>query len=175
MASPETTFHSTPVVCAALSIPSGTLNSWAARGWLDGLGTPSEGRGRRRAYSTVGFLTLALIKAASDFRVAPGLEFYGFAPRVVRDWFEYPQSMKQLVIRFYKEPDLETSIRYNDDLHKEPPKPGWAMSIAFDLRAIFEPALNALADAERQVQQQQAAPTVIEPINPLLTAIKRTK
>jgi hypothetical protein len=173
--SPETTFHSAPVVSAALDIPTGTLNAWAAKGWLDALSTPSAGQGRKRSYSTIDFLVVSLVKAASDFRMNPGLEFHNFAPEAVRSWYAHPDVVKQVIVRFYTMPERLTSISYNDEAMRKPPRPGWTISIAFDLRSIFEPALEALAKQEERKHRQQTGTTIVEPASPLLTAIKCTK
>jgi hypothetical protein len=173
MTSPDTAFHLSPAVCTALDLSPGTLNNWAARGLLASFSTPSEGRGRKRSYSTTEFLALALIRTASEFGVTASPEFYSFAPEAARAWFEHPEAVKQVVFRHYM-PGHRTVIAYNDEVMKEPPEPGAVLSFTFELREIFASALSALAKVEAERELKQASTVVAEPGNPVLTAIRQS-
>jgi hypothetical protein len=131
-----------------LGIPPGTINSWASRGLLGGF-EPSEGRGKARAYSTVEYLALALFRAVSDAGVTLPRQFYIFAPAAIRDWYDHAADIETIQYRFY--PDDDPAIGYDDHLMAEPPRPGWVWRFSIALRPIFEPALEALEEARREL------------------------
>ena len=65
---PEPTFTAREV-CGAIGIPRGTLNHWAANGYLTGLGLEGVSAGGTRRYTAVAVLALALLRHLVDLGI----------------------------------------------------------------------------------------------------------
>lgn len=170
MANPEEQAFPPRIVSQALGIPAGTLSTWANRGWMANFDAEfAEGRGRRRMFSLSDVLALALIKFASDHGSTQS-EIIGYAPEAARSYLEHPSHITHLFVRWYRTPSL-CSIRYNDDIMKEPAPPNPEYLVSFDLRVIFGDAKRAIEAALASANVEQE--TRIEEMNPTLPKISR--
>jgi hypothetical protein len=157
--SPEPTY-ALSVISKALDIPPGTLATWARRGWMANFHAAKERqRGRAQQFDQADVLALALIRLGSEHGVtAP--ELIAYFPTAVRDYLDHPEEIRQLIIGWSTEPRRpdrgdhpdrgrrsHCSIRYNDDIMKEPAAHEPEVAVTFNLKAIFGAALDALERA----------------------------
>src|ERR1051325_6704154 len=109
------------IVSKALNIPLGPLATWARRGWMANFEAAFKQRvrGRAQQLSKADALASALIKVASEVGVTQPPEIISYAPMAARDYLDHPEEIRQLIIGWNTELSA-CSIRYNDDVMKEP-------------------------------------------------------
>lgn len=163
------TLYPPRIVSSALGIPAGTLATWAKRGWMANFDAAfAEGRGKPRMFSLSDILALALLKVASSNGTTQP-EIISYAPSAADDFLSHPDRLTHLIVRWY--PD-SCSIRYNDDIMKEPAEPNPTLTISFDVRSIFTAAAHAIRAAAKSADAERE--TRVEEVSPSLPKISRT-
>lgn len=161
------------MVSQALNIPAGTLATWARRGWMANFDAAfAEGRGKPRMFTLPDVLALALLKFASDHGTTQP-EIISYAPKAAEDYLDHPDHLTHLVVRWYREPS-SCSIRYNDNIMKDPPDPNPEFMVSFDLKAIFGEARRAIEAEAKAKAATLERRRRLEEISPTLPKISRT-
>ncbi|MFT8247287.1 hypothetical protein [Roseomonas sp. BN140053] len=149
---PPGPFPSSDVV-RALHMKQSTIGTWAERGMFDAFDHTGGVRGRMRMLTLRDALACALLWQKHMGGVdAPEFDAPA-AHRFADMWLRTRDSSKpvrEVVLRYYGVPDRadsKVSILINEDLLPNAPEPGARLTMHFDLDAIFEPLIAALAEA----------------------------
>jgi len=140
-------------VSPAVGIKATTVSTWGERGYFAAFDHPDAGKGRTRFFSLLDVLTLALMgqcnAAAMNLPELPSEQLRRWASNWLTT-LHASRRVTHLHVRYYGKPgadDSRTRITPNDDVLSEPIDHGTPrLHIAFDLDAIFVPAITALRD-----------------------------
>lgn len=170
MSNREDVLYPPRIVSKALSIPAGTLATWAKRGWMANLDAAfAEGRGKARMFTLRDVLALALIKYASD-KGTTQPEIISYAPDAADAFLRHPDQIKHLIVRWYQQPS-KCAIRFDDELHDTPADPDADFIVMFNIRSIFDAAAKLITAAAKT--EDIETETSIEKIRPSLPPIER--
>jgi hypothetical protein len=146
----------------ALLIPSGTLSTWARNGWMTNFDVAMrQGRGKAKLFSVSDVLALALIKFCSDRGITQTSVICN-APEVADAYLQHGPQITEVTFLWYR--DME-SVRFNDEVMKDPADPGALLRITINVQEIFDAALRAIdqevpADVEREARLEEIDPSL---------------
>lgn len=157
MSSPQAAFPDGPfpstAVAKALNMKQSTIGTWADRGIFDCFDHSGGGRGKVRMLTLRDALATALLWQ----KAAAGVEAVEFSPFIAHQYADrwlrtrhQAKRVQELVIRYYGVPGTDVSkvsVLMNEDALDRAPDAGARVTLRFDLDAIFEPLIAALAEA----------------------------